>query len=240
MAGKNGASDVTQGKTAVWWTNPRPSDGRQGEIKPYLDTPYAGMDMLHSMGELNDVLRMMKAPIPQDRRPTDLRWKLRKVTDKERNLPDAMMIYMAAIMVSEAFRDVAAGFDLGESQFIELPLYEAKSVDMMGNVELDPDRRDPRRWFLFHILPRKTALLTEASSGIHRYSDDPEWWSPDTGGPNDKNDIVLDAAAALSGPDVWRDPLIPRLVFFSDRFKRAIKSAKLRTPAFVFKPCRTA
>ena len=186
------------------------------------------------------MLRLMQVPVPEDRRPTDLRWKLRKVTDKERNLPDAMMIYMGAIMVSEAFRDVAAGFDLGESQFIEVPLYEAKSVSMMGDVELDPDRRDPRRWFLFHILPRKSALLTEASSGIHRYSDDPEWWSPDTGGPNDKNDIVLDASKAIAGPDIWRDPLIPRLVFFSDRLKRAIKSAKLRTPAFAFKPCRTA
>jgi hypothetical protein len=240
MAGKNGVSDGTQGKPAVWWTNPRSSDGRQGEIKPYLDAPYAGMDMLHSMGELNDVLRMMKAPIPQDRRPTDLRWKLRKVTDKERNLPDAMMIYMAAIMVSEAFRDVAAGFDLGESQFIELPLYEAKSVSMMGEVELDPDRRDPRRWFLFHILPRKTALLTGASSGIYKYHHDPEWWGLNIGGPKDHFDIVLDAAAALPGPDVWLDPIMPGLVFFSDRFKRAIKSAKLRTPAFVFKPCRTA
>lgn len=227
-------------KPAVWWTNPQSLGGRQGQIKPYLDEPYAGMDMLHSMGELNRTLRMMEAPVPEDRRPTDLRWKLRKVTDKERNLPDAIMIIMAAIMVSEAFRDVAAGFDLGESQFFELPLYEAKSVSMMGDVELDPDRRDPRRWFLFHILPRKNALLTEASSGIHRYSDDPEWWSPDTGGPNDKNDIVLDASKAIAGPDIWRDPLIPRLVFFSDRLKRAIKSAKLRTPAFTLKPCRTA
>jgi hypothetical protein len=227
-------------KPAVWWTNPRWRGGRQGEIVPYLNAPYEGQEMLRSMAELNQMLRLMQVPVPEDRRPTDLRWKLRKVTDKERDLPDAIKIIMGAIMVSEAFRDVAAGFDLGESQFIELPLYEAKSVSMMGDVELDPDRRDPRRWFLFHILPCKSALLTEASSGIHRFSDDPEWWSPDTGGPNDKNDVVLDASKAIAGPDIWRDPLIPRLVFFSDRLKRAIKSAKLRTPAFAFKPCRTA
>jgi hypothetical protein len=240
MSAKTDGPKGPSEKPAVWWTNPRSLGGRQGQIVPYLDAPYTGMDMLHSMGELNDILRLMNAPVPKDRRPTDLRWKLRKVTDKERNLPDAIKIIMAAIMVSEAFRDVAAGFDLGESQFIEVPLYEAKSVDMMGNVELDPDRRDPRRWFLFHILPRKTALLTEASSGIHCFNKKWGWWAPVTGGANDKNDIVLDAAAALSGTDIWRDETIPDLVFFSDRLKRAIKSAKLRTPAFTFKPCRTA
>ena len=195
--------------------------------------------MLHSMGELNDILRLMDAPVPEDRRPTDLRWQLRKVTDKERDLPDAQKIYMGAIMVSEAFRDVASGFDLGESQFIEVPLYEGKSMHTMsGQVEINPDRRDPRRWFLFHILPRKIALLPEASGGVssRRWPDQSIRWSVNIPGVPD---VVLDPAAA-EGPDVWHDPNLLGIIFFSDRLKRAIKAAKLYTPAFAFKPCRTA
>ena len=177
----------------------------------------------------------MDAPVTADRHPSDLRWKLREVTDKERDLPDAQKIYMGAIMVSEAFRDVAVLFDLGESQFIKAPLYEAKSMTRMGEVEIDPDRRDPRRWFLFHVLPRKTALMPEASSGL--YQPAPTWWSTVTG---ETIEILLNGGEATSGPDVWRDETVPELIFFSDRLKRAIKATKLRTPAFAFKPCRLA
>lgn len=228
-------SGAAAAKTQIWWTMPQSGGGKRSQISPYVAEPYLGTDMLHSMGELNSILNRMDAPVPENRRPTDLRWKLRKVTDKERDLPDAQQIIMGAIMVSEAFRDVAVQFDLGESQFIEAPLFEAKSVDRMGEVEIDPDRRDPRRWFLFHILPRKATLMPEASSGL--YETAPTRFSTDSGGPID---IVLNTDEALTVPDVWRDDTIPRLIFFSDRLKRAIKSAKLRTPAFVFEPCRLA
>ena len=189
-------------------------------------------------GELNDRLRTMAEPLPADRAPSDLRWQLHKVTDKDRDLPDAKMIVMAAILMSEAFRDVASGFDLGESQFIEAPLYEAKSMTRMGEVEPDPERRDPRRWFLFHILPRKAALMPEASRGVspNEWPNGSIHWSVNVPGTPD---IVL-SLAAIGGPDVWHDPALMGTIFFSDRFERAIKAAKLRTPAFVFKPCRVA
>ncbi|MEM1351160.1 MAG: hypothetical protein AAGF27_02390 [Pseudomonadota bacterium] len=74
---------------------------------------------------------------------------------------------MGTLLISEAMKDLLEGFDLGQTQILELPLYDA--VRAYGHCRADPDlsKKDPRRWFLLHILEKRDTLIPEFSVGLH-------------------------------------------------------------------------
>lgn len=218
----------------VWWSDTYNLRHKTVRVEPKLDTPYPGLSLGGSMADLNRAFLARKETLPPEMWPQRLQWRLRSVTDKDRNsLVDSQKIYMGAVMVSEAFYTVVREFDLGESQFIEVPLYESEMVSEhpSGDIELGLTVQDPRRWFLFHILPRKSALLPDQCEGLYQPSNN-TWY---LNGANGK--LVLSSDEAFEGPDIWWDNSLEEVVFFSDRLKRAIKAAKLKTLNYSFKPC---
>ncbi len=217
----------------VWWTEPNGAYVKQINIAPF----FADVDMKNS--RLQEMAGMEQAlyshvPYPAEYVPDELRWVQRTVTDKDRDLPDAFQGYAGSPVISEALRDVLAGFELGTSQFFECPLYDVKSMDKAGRHEVDRSKKDPRRWFLFHVPETKDVLLPGHSKGLLESSSRPGFYFPH----GDKNPVIaLNRELSLSGPPIWRDPHLVDVFFFNDAVKRAIEAKSLRTPSFRFKPC---
>ncbi|MFK7761652.1 MAG: hypothetical protein AB8B62_00190 [Roseobacter sp.] len=218
-----------------WWAKTYRPGRLATSIEPHLPGVSIEDTRYELMGELNHRLAISRRPLDEDTTPSELRWMLKTVPEKKRALPDAFKGHMDSIIISEAFETLLEGFDLGTSQIIELPLYDIKAKDKVGRTDVDTSKKDPRCWFLFHVTESKDAFLPERSVGIRELQGwDKPMYAADTAVPPE---IAVDQEAAASGPDVWRDPKLMDVVFFSDGFKRAIKSAKLKTPAFPFKPC---
>lgn len=218
-----------------WWAKTYNPRRHPTPIKPYLPGVSIQDSRYELMGELNDRLAISRSPLDNEILPSELRWMFKKVPEKKRALPDAFKGHMDSIIVSEAFRTLLDGFDLGASQVIELPLYDIKSKDKVGRTDVDTSKKDPRRWFLFHVTEFKDAFLPEQSADLYdlQSSGKPKYAVQSTVPPK----IVVDRKTAAAGPDVWRDPKLIDVVFFSDALKWAVKSAKLKTPVFPFKPC---
>lgn len=219
-----------------WWTEPASVYIRAKKVKPYLTGIDAPDARLNDMGNLNLQMMGARRPLVPEEVPQELRWMVRHVTETQRRLGDACKIFMGGLLVSEDFKTTVSKFDLGRTQFFELPLYEAASIDKMGNSYPDRTKQDPRRWYLMHLTDYKPTLRPDHSKDIRELtrSGEPRWKIIVPGKPT----IAVDADAASAGPDIWREQLIPTIICFSDPVKKAIKSAKLRTPALAFKPCR--
>jgi hypothetical protein len=222
----------------VWWTDHGTAHVRGQQVKPYFADVSLENDMLEEMGELNmRLLHNPQFPIAFDdsNRPDELRWFYSKVPDKARNLPDAFMGHMGAIIISEAFHDVITQFDLGGTQIFELPLYELSAMTKMGRSEPDRSKQDPRRWFLFHVTDFKDCLRVEASENLIKRPVKAEVY---TVSADEEKVVAIDGAVAAQGPDIWMDRRLRNITFYSDPLKRAIEAAKLRTPIIKFQPCR--
>lgn len=233
---------MTDTNGTFWWTNPRAATGRRGvQIKPYFAEVTIENVMLEEMGELNARLlqqRNVSIMFDDTNRPDELRWFHSKVPEKSRNLPDIFEGHMGALVISEAMRDVFVQFNLGQTQIIELPLYELSTMTKRGRTEADRSKRDPRRWFLLHVVDYKPSVVVDACEILHkRYADDDREvyavYSDET------PVIAVDGNVAADGPDIWLDTRLRSIFFFSDPLKRAIQSAKLRAPILKFKPCKT-
>ena len=186
------------------------------------------------MGDLNACL-LNHACLDENLVPSELRWFFSKVPEKERKLPDAFKGHFASIIVSEPFRDIIAEHEIGRTQIIELPLYELREMTKMGQTTADYDKKDPGRWFLLNVVEFKNALKPdECGNLVEPISHRPGYYSFD---PSNAPLIALDADVAAAGVPVWREKHLRDGVFFSDDIKRAVKAAKLKTPAFSFKPC---
>ena len=161
-------------------------------------------------------------------------------TKPEKDPADFMGINMGGFMVSESMRDLLAGFDLGPTQLIELPLYDGKKIeDFVVGFEPDPSKRDPRRWFLLHIVALKDAFLPEASRHMYHAwkakGSRPDRWTP---GDLSKPDMLLALDASVSdSADLWRDPHVGNVLFFSNRLKQAIETSGLRAEVLKFRKC---
>jgi hypothetical protein len=129
-------------------------------------------------------------------------------------------------MVSGAMMEFLSGFDLGDTQLMELPFYNSKDGRPAGSPfpELVPDRARPipGRWGLLHQLARNVAFVPEHSAkfGIsNRHPDGNEIWGLDT---HDNIRVAVDAANAQAGVDLWMDPYVRPFIFMSDRLRSGI------------------
>jgi hypothetical protein len=149
-------------------------------------------------------------------------------------IPDLTKINESAIIVSGAMMDVLARFDLGETQILELPFYQAMDVRPEGArlPVFAPDRARsfPGRWGLLHLLARKAAFLPQASLDFRnttRSRDEYTQWRR-----NYESGLViaLDSVKARLGADLWRDHHTPQFLYVSERLRAAMIAATLRTP----------
>lgn len=208
------------------------------QIKPYFEGVTVENIMFEEMAEMSKRIHQNRffPPLFDDtNRPDELRWFLSKVPEKARNLPDIFMAHMGALIISEAMRDVLVQFNLGQTQIIELPLYELSAMTKRGRTEADRSKQDPRRWFLLHVVDYKTTLVASASEKLH-WRGNEEYHYYDIY-QSEAALVGVDYRAAKEGPDLWLDPELPDIYFFSDPLKRAIQSAKLRAPILKFKSC---
>lgn len=138
----------------VWWVNAQNYRVKHTQMQPYFEgvDHASGNDMLSEMSKLSGTLREKTGPLDLETSRLQLRWDYPKMSAKERDIPDFSKISMGILLISEAMKDLLEVFDLGQTQILELSLYDA--VRAYGHCRADPDlsKKDPRRWFLLHIL----------------------------------------------------------------------------------------
>ena len=79
-------------------------------------------------------------------------------------LPDLMRITNGLLLISEKFRDLLAGFDMGTSLIHEVPLYEN-----------DQKTRRPGRWFILHITANKKTVIPGKSENVKQIGETVHW-----------------------------------------------------------------
>ena len=128
--------------------------------------------------------------------------------------------------LSTALRDVLSEFDLGATWMLELPVYK--------DLNKTPSQFPP--FHLLHVCETKEGFLPEQSTGIRQLR---ALGKPIPGAPYqflgwEKGEEVAVSTASVPGVDLWGYDMLRGQLFFSDRLKRAIDAAGLRTKAFGF------
>jgi len=145
---------------------------------------------------------------------------------------DAFKINDGLRVISSALRDVLVQFDMTGVQLFEVPIFADKDGTPSGL---------PNHYVL-NVYGSKDALIPELSENIQKRvltllgRTEPlpnAKWSP-----KKSLDVVALSASAGDGPDLWRDPNYDDTLFFSDRLKRAIDAAGLKTKALSFAATR--
>lgn len=130
------------------------------------------------------------------------------------------------IVVSPRVRDILVQFDLGKTRLFEVPIYKSEKKE--------PTKYPPH--YLLHVMEHKDTFLSSESENVKQFvvagEDGPRpgvhWTSV-----YNKDELAVRASSA-DGVDIWADPNISRRVFFSDRLKRALDAAKIKTTALKF------
>ena len=135
---------------------------------------------------------------------------------------DIFRVQLGLVVVSERMKDLLQGFNLGETSFRELPLFE--------NDQTTPRPEGP--FFLMHILQYRGAFVPEQSENVEKYKYADKWR------PAITSDILAIDPSKVAGADLWMDHRIRSRVFFSDRLRQAIKDTKFQTYGLSFKACK--
>jgi hypothetical protein len=158
-----------------------------------------------------------------------------------RYMPDFFIAETSVIIVSEKMHDILVQFDMGDNQLIEVPFFDVDGVTPRPerfwilavatwkasideeNTSIGPDAeiKDGK----YHLLPN---LLTR-SDRADRFIFNP------TVAEAGQGQIAL-PRSVVGGADLWSDPRIDGLLFFSDRMRRAIEGAKLKLKHMPFYP----
>ena len=139
-------------------------------------------------------------PLPPDLIPEFLFFKYREVReDYMAKTPDLAMIINGLTIISEKFRDLLAGFDMGTSLIHEVPLYE-----------YDQKTIRPGRWFILHITANKKTVIPEKSENVKPDLSGLTWSSRIA-----QEDVLAVHADAVQGADLWIDPLFYGRIFLS-------------------------
>jgi hypothetical protein len=141
--------------------------------------------------------------------------------DYKNKTPDMVRIIVGLLVISEKFRDLLAGFDMGTSLIHEVPLYE--------NDEKTPR---PGRWFILHITANKKTVIPEKSENVKQSLSGRSWSSRVA-----QEDILAVRAEAAIGADLWIDACYRSRIFLSDRLKLALKPAGIRVRQTPLRPC---
>ncbi|MEL7182168.1 MAG: hypothetical protein AAFY65_14155 [Pseudomonadota bacterium] len=195
-----------------------------------------GEEPFRNLGQLSKELRNREIEFTADHGPHCLFVKMPQKGDN-RDYDDLGPMTSSGILVSGAMIDLLSGFDLGATQVLELPMYEARgkprsSSDMLE--EPDYDRPVPGRWGLLHVRETKNALYDAGCEGVD--FELRKHWLPEpplmAGVPfrSNKTVLALDATIACAGPDLWREERIDDIPFISDRLRLAIEQSGLSVP----------
>ncbi len=216
----------------VWWF-----EGFWEEMPNYAPVePYAdyGEEPYRNLGHLSKEVRNREVEFTAEHGPHCLfvsspQWGDNRVFD------DLCPIAMSGILVSGAMIDLLGQFNLGETQILELPLYEGLGKPLSqssGLKEPDLSRPVPGRWGLLHVRARKDTVIEEHCKNINHSVEAPwlEIQLLSVSSRSKKTVIALNADAACRGPDLWFDTRITRVPFISDRLRLAIEEAGLRVP----------
>ena len=169
------------------------------------------IDFIHEM-------KYGRAPIDPADAPDYAFFAGKGIPAKQRNnLPDLSIITGGIFFVSGAFRNLLLGFELGRSQFFEVPLYEA-----------DQKTLRPGRWFMLNIAETKNTLVPEACEGLEEKATKGYFSVPIQPNPP----VVALRPEAASGVELWYEERLSTRFFLSDRLKMAIKSEKMKIRAF--------
>jgi hypothetical protein len=142
--------------------------------------------------------------------------------DYKAKLPDLTMIINGLLVISEKFRDLLVGFDIGTTLVHEVPLYEH-----------DQQTRRPGRWFILHITANKKTVIPEKSENVERVAPSSAKWTSRIA----QEDVLAVRADAALGADLWIDSDYQGRIFLSDRLKSALKSAGVRVLKMPMRPC---
>lgn len=161
-------------------------------------------------------------PLPLNLVPDYLFFGYRDLKDDYKNkTPDMVRITGGLLVISEKFRDLLAGFDMGTSLIHEVPLYE--------NDEKTPR---PGRWFILHITANKKTVIPEKSENVKETVSGSGRWKAAS-----QNDLLAVRADAALGADLWIDAYYRSRIFLSDRLKSALKPAGIRVRQMPMRPC---
>ena len=114
-------------------------------------------------------------------------------------------------VVSKRCADIIGKFDLGAGSLYPVQLLEDDRMTVTDTT-----------YFCINFGNRITAILPDLSTGIRKTFND---YYRLKGVVND-DDIKL-SAAAVSGPDLWIDPLLEGVLFLSDRLHAALSKAQV-------------
>lgn len=162
-------------------------------------------------------------PLPADLVPDYIFFKYRDLRDDYKSkTPDLVMISGGLLVISEKFRDLLAGFDIGTTLVHEGPLYEH-----------DQKTRRPGRWFILHITANKKTVIPEMSEGVKPDLGAGLTWSSRMA----QEDVLAVRADTAQGADLWIDPCFYGRIFLTDRLKSALKPAGIRVLKMPMRPC---
>ncbi len=164
--------------------------------------------------------RHLAEPIPEEHAPEYLYFEYKDLSSREKNnLKDIFWILNGVLIISEKFKAVLDDFDLGRTQLIPVPVFDYDQTTQLEH-----------QCYILHIVERKKGFIPELSEGVKPLKGG-VIWSP-------RRDVLAVDAACAEGVDLWRDPLIGRRIFMSDRLVKALKKAKLKIPNIGLAECR--
>ncbi len=153
--------------------------------------------------------------------PTDEDDYIEEVRRTYANLPH--IVYGYSPVISKQLKDIFTRFDLGQANFypIELVDYDHKTPLPGGP------------WFSVNFGNAKTGYLPEKSPKTNKMRGSERYFAhPHT----QDNDIVLNADV-LMGPEIWVDPLMREVIFFSAPLGNALIAAG-HGPLLNLKQCK--
>ncbi|WP_422020180.1 hypothetical protein [Roseibium sp.] len=149
-------------------------------------------------------------PLPQDRFPADNHPMPGSYpAADEQSVPQ--IFTNGFTFLSEESAEVVGQFDLGEGALYPTRLWHSDRVTPM-----------PGNFFYLNVASKKDTFLPEQSSGIKKLASG-KWQVPRLA----KNLNLLFSKEALSGPDLWFQPMLMTNFFISDRLKQALDARKL-------------
>ncbi|MEM7642835.1 MAG: hypothetical protein AAF366_09930, partial [Pseudomonadota bacterium] len=203
-------------------------------IQAYAD--YGHENPVANLGQLSKELKGREVRFTSEHGPNCL-YVSRPQWGDNRDFDDLSPIAPRGFLVSGKMIDLLAEFDLGDTQILELPVFEGLGTPTGEDSNLkEPDlsRPVPGRWGLLHVLATKDALYDEGCEGIdfrvrkHWLENPPLMASVPY--RSKKTILALDFEAACTGADLWFDKRISTVPFISERLRLAIEEAGLRVP----------
>ncbi len=216
----------------VWWF-----EGFWNEMPFYAPvTPYGdfGQKPYQNLGLIAEIVQRREVRFASETE-LDCLFVSHPQRGDSRDFDDLCPGMARGIVVSGAMIDLLAKFDLGETQVLELPMYEGLGTLMSESSSLkEPDlsRPVPGRWGLLHVLAKKSAVIEEKCVNVGHSPEAPwlDYTMFSVPYRDKKTVIALNAEAACTGADLWFDKQISSVPFISDRLRRAIEDAGLRVP----------